>query len=179
MVGRKNTRRHEAGRRNGHFTPTKTEDEPPVINRASVSKVRRRLHFGRKPPKDRGTIAEPPESPQLVSILKAKTTSPGRRGIPKQRLIIEQTEVKEAKSSHLSSPRRQVVKNPGIRLKRELRFLLDDADNIVYPVRLRSTLHAMMSCYGNREITRNQSYTSHASDEEPHSSSPASTSRQS
>ncbi|XP_059174758.1 nucleolar protein 16-like [Physella acuta] len=48
------TRRTEACRRNGHFvTPTSLETDAVFVRDAPLCRVRRKLQFGRKPPKER------------------------------------------------------------------------------------------------------------------------------
>ncbi|KAK3597767.1 hypothetical protein CHS0354_006125 [Potamilus streckersoni] len=50
---RRSTRWYEAARRNGHYvTPTRGNEK--CQSRASLSSVKRKLHFGRKPPRSRG-----------------------------------------------------------------------------------------------------------------------------
>ncbi|ESO96958.1 hypothetical protein LOTGIDRAFT_159710 [Lottia gigantea] len=149
MGSRKKTRRYEASRRNGHYTPTQqtptsssSDKHPP-----SITKARRRLQFGRKPPKDRGIPATVSDSDNTDEKIESKpsTDKEIRLNVPNKEPV--QTTPSNTKPPPINTKRQ----NSGVRLKKELEFLLDDADHVVYPVRLRSTLHSLMNCNRNRK----------------------------
>ncbi|OWF51411.1 hypothetical protein KP79_PYT16900 [Mizuhopecten yessoensis] len=129
VVQRHDTRKRRAKRRNGHFTtppgrvPTPAKRSGNKSEDISWHKVKRKLHFGRVPPRPRSNSSSQPA--RSLRLQKAKrNVSPGK------------------------SATYGVAHKPG--LSRELHHLLNMTSAWVVPVRLRSTFKNWCHCPGDR-----------------------------
>ncbi|XP_071089975.1 uncharacterized protein [Haliotis cracherodii] len=120
VAGRRITRGYEAGRRNGHYntTPPHTDSNNSTGSMERVmSRVKRKLNFGRKPPKERDVTP---------------TTSNTSRASKK----------KSKTGSRVRNVKKSVRRNRNT-VSRELRNLLNSAATVILPVRLRSDMRRL------------------------------------
>ncbi|XP_046558669.1 uncharacterized protein LOC124267725 isoform X1 [Haliotis rubra] len=146
--GRRITRGYEAGRRNGHFNTT-----PPRADSSSstgttervMSRVKRKLNFGRKPPKERDL------TPNTSSTSKASR--------------------KKSKTGSRIQNLKRSVRRTGNTINRELRNLLNSAVTVILPVRLRSDMRRLErtgSTSGGKRTTSREGYPVKSSQEVTH-----------